>query len=330
MQRQRLVNGTVGLLALLLPTAGCVAAEPANTPSPAPTVTVEPFEGRLRILINGEHFTDYIHADTPRPILYPVLGPGGAPMTRNFPMKRIDGEANDHPHHRSLWFAHGNVNGIDFWADGDNRGRIVHDKTLRIDQHDDHASITTRSHWVAPDGEVILTDERTLTFREIDNARCIDFVITLHASHGDVTLGDTKEGTMAIRTHPNLRLANGRGVTTANGRAVNSEGDRDKDLWGKRAAWVDYHGEIDGKRVGVAILDHPDNPRHPTWWHARDYGLVAANPLGIHDFENKPAGTGDMTVPAGESVTFAYRFIFHAGDTEVADIAGRYERWAAE
>ena len=145
-----------------------------------------------------------------------------------------------------------------------------------------------------------------------------------------MTFGDTKEGTMGIRTHPNLRLRNDarRGVTTANGQALNSAGDRDGKLWGKRAKWVDYWGKIGDHIVGVAIFEHPSSARHPTWWHARDYGLVAANAFGVHDFEKKPRGTGDMVIEAGGSVTFKYRFLFHEGDAEAAKIAERYAAYA--
>jgi hypothetical protein len=114
------------------------------------------------------------------------------------------------------------------------------------------------------------------------------------------------------------------------GHAVNSEGHRDGDLWGKRAKWVDYWGDVEGKTVGIAIFDHPSNPRHPTWWHARSYGLVTANPFGIHDFEDKPAGTGDMVIKQGESVTFRHRFLFHEGDAESAEIEKAYAAFAEE
>ena len=135
---------------------------------------------------------------------------------------------------------------------------------------------------------------------------------------------------MAIRTHPNLRLSNDpkRGVTTANGQAVTSTGVRGGAVWGKRAEWIDYWGKIDGKTVGIAIFDHPSNPRHPTWWMARTYGYVGANPFGIHAFEGKPAGTGDFSIKAGRTVTFRYRFVFHEGDPKQAKIADRYRRFA--
>jgi hypothetical protein len=148
----------------------------------------------------------------------------------------------------------------------------------------------------------------------------MDYEVTLTASQGDLVLGDTKEGTMAIRLAPTLRLK-GR---VGQGHIVNSEGVRDGDTWGKRADWCDYYGPVNGKTVGVAIFDNPKNPRHPTWWHVRDYGLFAANPVGQHDFEKKPKGVGDLKIKAGDSLTFRYRFYFHQGTTEQADVAGRY------
>ena len=107
-----------------------------------------------------------------------------------------------------------------------------------------------------------------------------------------------------------------------------STGARDGETWGKRAAWCDYFGPVEGKTVGIAIFDHPQNPQHPTWWHVRDYGLFAANPFGVHDFEKKPAGSGNLTIPAGQSVTFRYRVLLHEGDDRQAEIARRYQEYA--
>ena len=154
----------------------------------------------------------------------------------------------------------------------------------------------------------------------------MDFDVTIHASHGDVTLGDTKEGSMAIRLAPTIRLQG----EVGEGHIVNSEGDRDDTTWGRRAAWCDYYGPVKKNIVGVAIFDHPDNPRHPTWWHVRDYGLFAANPFGVHDFEGKPPGTGDIYIASGENKTFRYRFFFHIGDEQEAKVAERYLEYATE
>ena len=155
--------------------------------------------------------------------------------------------------------------------------------------------------------------------------RILDFEVTINASHGQVTLGDTKEGTMAIRVAPTMRVEG----KVAKGHIINSEGLKDKETWGKRAAWCDYYGPVDGQTVGVAIFDHPDNPKHPTWWHVRPYGLFAANPFGVHDFERKPPGMGDLAIPPGQSVTFKWRFYFHKGDEKQGQVAERYREYAA-
>ena len=294
-----------------------------------PQVDIQKLDGKLRVSVDGELFTEYIYEGHPKPFLYPVKGPYGMGLTRDFPMNPdVEGDAHDHDHHKSLWFAQDKVNGVRFWAE---EGRIVQDELISVSDGETEASFTAKNKWLNPDGKPVCTDTRTISFTTLPEGRVIDWKITLHASHGDLKIGDTKEGTMAIRTHPNLRLTNdsGRGVTTANGKAFNSQGTRGRELWGQRASWVDYWGKIKDKTVGVAIFDHPTNPRHPTWWHARHYGLIAANPFGLHYFEDMPAGAGDMKIPEGESVTFRYRFVFHKGDFEEADVAKLYRDYAA-
>jgi hypothetical protein len=286
------------------------------------------------VTIDGKPFTEYRYSGYAKPILYPVYGPGQKPMTRNYPMvKGVDNEATDHPHHKSIWYTHDEVNGIRFWMeDGEGKAEKQAGTQVPTKLEIKGNTIVTTNDWKAPDGDTVCSDKRVLTFGTDGDARYIDYEVTWIASSGDVTIGDTKEGTMGIRTHPKLRLnaTPKRGNHTAGGHSINSEGVTGKAMWGKRAAWVDYWGEIDGQVTGVAIFDHPDNPRHPTWWHARDYGLVAANPFGVNHFEGKPDGTGDMTLPAGETLTFRYRFLFHPGDAEAADIAKRYKQYAGK
>lgn len=279
----------------------------------------------LKVEINGELFTEYNYQDVPRPFFYPVIGPTGDNIARNWPMKDINpDEAKDHVHHKSLWFTHGEVNGQDFWGEGGGSGKIVHDKFVKVESGAKAGVIEDKNKWVARDGKVVCTDTRTHKFYSLPDGQIMDFEITIHASEGKVVLGDTKEGSMAIRLAPTMRLAG----KVAKGHIVNSEGDKDKSTWGKRAAWCDYYGPVEGKTVGVAIFDHPKNPKHPTWWHVRDYGLFAANPFGVHDFEKKPAGTGDITIPEGESLTFKYRFYFHKGGAEEAEVAKHYREYA--
>jgi len=109
---------------------------------------------------------------------------------------------------------------------------------------------------------------------------------------------------------------------------MNSQGVRGADIWGKAARWVDYWGPLGGRTMGIAILDHPASFRHPTHWHARDYGLVAANPFGLHDFTGAPQGSGDHTIPAGGSLALRSLFVFHEGDAESAGIEAVWRRWA--
>ena len=132
---------------------------------------------------------------------------------------------------------------------------------------------------------------------------------------------------MGIRMRTPLQLRDLDGSVGAAGQCANSEGVRGAEIWGKPARWVDYWGPVDGTTVGIAILDHPTNLRHPTCWHARDYGLVAANPFGLHDFTGAPQGSGAYTLPAGKSLTFRYLVVLHEGDPETAGIEHRWKRW---
>ena len=291
-------------------------------------VKIDDVDNKLRIEINGKLFTEYNYQDVPRPFFYPVIGPTGVPVVRHYPMNPdLDkgGDRHDHPHHRSLWFTHGEVNGQDFWGEGSNSGKIIHDRFLRVSSGPDVGVIQSTNKWVAKSGEVVCTDTRMHRFHNTLDGQIMDFEVTLHASNGKVTLGDTKEGSMAIRLTSTMRLKG----EVGKGHIVNSEGQTDGATWGKRAAWCDYYGPVEGRTVGVAIFDHPDNPKHPTWWHVRDYGLFAANPFGVHDFERKPDGTGDITIPAGESLTFKYRFYFHKGDEKQGKVAGHYRKYAS-
>lgn len=308
----------------------CAAALLAGITTASAGVQITEQADRVRVEINGKLFTEYVFKDTPRPYCYPLLGPGGLHMSRHFPMKEAPAEDRDHKHHRSFWFAHGSVNGHDLWSEGQNSGRTVHDKFLRISSGEKEGVIQSRNNWVAKDGTVLCSDERTLRFHNRpDNERMVDFEITLNAGNTDLTLGDTKEGTMALRLAETMRLKHNKDNTgKPTGHIVNSEGIRDGATWGKRAKWCDYHGPVEGKILGAAIFDHPSNPRHPTWWHVRDYGLFAANPFGQHDFESLPdKAAGNLVVPAGKSVTFRYRFYLHEGDEQQGKVAERYAEY---
>ncbi len=316
------------IAATLVFLAGISSAISADK-SPKQGVQITELTDRLRVEIDGKLFTEYYFKDVAKPYCYPIIGPSGAAMTRNWPMKDVPGEEHDHPHHRSLWFTHGNVNDVDFWMENEKAGKTVHEKFLEVSSGKKAGVIRSKNKWVAKDGTVVATDERTLRFSGDAKLRMIDYNVTLTAGKTDVKMGDTKEGTMGVRLAESMRLTQGKN-TPGEGHIVNSEGVRDGETWGKRAAWVDYYGPVEGKVVGVAIFDSPKNPQFPTWWHVRDYGLFAANPFGVHDFEKKPPGTGAYTIPAGKSVTYRYRIVFHDGDEKQADIAKLAKKYAGE
>ncbi len=297
--------------------------------------SAEQLDGRTRILLDGELFTELVHDDDspygtiPRPFLFPIYGPTGASMTRSYPMlDQVEKESRDHPHHRSLWFAHP-VNGVDFWAQGEGKGRVVADGEPTVSEDSTGLGITMNAKWIAADETELLIGRQVYGFKvQEDGSRVIDIQVELTPAEGveQATFQDTKEGTMAIRTHPALRLVGDH----ASGHAFNSEGDTDRDLWGKRAKWVAYWGTIKDEICGVAIFDHPNNLRHPTWWHAREYGLVAANPFGIHDFERTREGLGDFELKQGETLNLKYRFVFFAGHATDKSIKKKYESWVEE
>jgi len=259
----------------------------------------------------------------PKPYLYPVYGPNDKPITRHFPMQMVQGERTDHPHHRSIWFTHGEVNGADFWTEGAGRGVIVHRGLERAESGPVLARWVARNQWQLPDGKPILDETTEVICYAAPDSRWIDYTVALTALDADVKFGDTKEGTFGVRVASSMEV-----TRNAGGQIVNANGQRDREAWGKRAPWCDYTGIVEGDTVGIAIFDHPANLRHPTYWHVRDYGLFAANPFGVHDFEaGKPKGTGDYTLKKGETLTFRYRLWLHRGRTEEAGVARQYEAY---
>ena len=281
----------------------------------------------MDVLIDGELFTTFDYGTYSKPILYPILGPGQIGMTRNWPMKDgVKGEAHDHPHHKSMWISH-EISGVDFWSE---KGGSVTTTAVEQDgkKFNEKDAIRATSSWVRKnDGKTSLTDATIYRFGVGENSRWIDCTITYKATQGDFQFDDTKEGLFAIRTHPDLRLTAKpkQGVKEVFGNAINSEGETGKGIWGKAAKWVLYQGPIDGNPMSVAMYDDPGNLRHPTTWHARDYGLVTANPFGLHHFQGKEKGAGVYVVKNGGSLTLRYRVEFIQGLATPADIEKRYE-----
>jgi hypothetical protein len=323
--------------------AGWLATD--ASPSRAEWLSLQKTDHGMKVLADGKLFAEYRTDIGTKPVLWPIIGPTGAEMTRNYPMKDVEGEKRDHYHQQSFWFTYGEVNDLDFWAEprsykdgkgpaGKKYGTIVEREVVSVGSsasssqasNQAEAQFVTRNDWIdAQTKKRQLEDERVYRFLSGNNVRMIDFTITLKASDGDVHFGDTKEGAMGIRIPTVMDVNSKKG-----GRIENSEGQTDDSAWGQPARWVDYTGTLDGKPVGIAILNHPSSFHYPSRWHVRTYGLFAANPFGLHDFDKQAKEPGGYKLPAGESLTLSYRFVFHTGDTKAADIAKAFEAYAKE
>ena len=301
-----------------------------NSASPALaaeiTLTTES-NGDVTVKCDGKLFTRYLLCSKTKPVLYPVIGPEGQAMTRQFPLEEaLPTEKADHPHQRSVWFTHGDVNGLSFWHEPGSFGNkevpygtVKHVEFKKCDGN----TIIADNQWLDMDGQILLTETREITFGADDQVRWFDWTSAVTAQQDQVTLGDTKEGTFGVRVAGSMKVSSKLG-----GKIVNCDGLTDDDAWGKPAKWVDYTGPVDGKTVGIAIFNSPASYGFPTHWHVRGYGLFAANPFGLHDFYGKESGkNGSVTLKKGESLTFKYRVVLHTGDTKSAKIADLYEKY---
>ncbi|MCC6291387.1 MAG: PmoA family protein [Bryobacterales bacterium] len=281
---------------------------------------------RVMVDIGGKPFTAlFTSAAGTKPYLHPLRTATGVIVTRVWPMEEKEGEAKDHIHHRGLWFSHGDVNGFDFWANdpSQQKGKQGVIRTKRITDLKSgkkDGAVGATFEWVTPAGKVLVNEARTMTFYSHPSLRVIDFDILLTSTE-PAKFGDTKEGTFAMRLTAPLDGKHSGKMTSSTG-AVG-----EKQVWGKRFPWVDYAGTVEGQAVGVAIFDHPGNPKHPTYWHARDYGLFAANIFGEHDFYNDKTRDGSMTLNPGVTWRFRYRVVIHPGDAASAGLAKLYDEW---
>src|SRR3954471_20218649 len=293
-------------------------------------VTAERNKHGVTIKIDGKPFTEYLTKAGHSPALWPVIGPTGTPVTRSYPFTAKD-ETDDHPHHQSFWFTHDKVNGINFWGankndeQGDRGPHIAHREFIDVSSSGNTARIVTRNDWMNGENRVC-EDKRIIVFgKGPADSRWIDFTITIKATDGDVTFGDTKEGSFALRVADSMRVDAKQG-----GHIVNSDGKENADAWGLPARWVDYTGPVEGKTVGIAIMSHPKSFHPLPRWHVRTYGLFAANPFGQKDFPDPAAAKqGEYTLNKGDSIKLLYRVILHRGKSNSADIDRAFREFAA-
>jgi len=307
---------------------------------------------QIDLTYNGKLLTAYCYYDSAmKPVLYPINTVSGITVTRGFPFEPRPGERVDHPHHTGMWMNYESVNGLDFWNNSTaipyssraKYGSIVHDGVVRTDFDGSKALLEVTARWVNHAGEILLRESTRYKFSIEDGNLVIDRKTTLTALDNEVKFKDVKDGFLGIRVareleHPSnepevfmdahgnptpVPAINNEGVS---GEYLSSEGIKGNDVWSTRGRWVSLRGKKDGKDVSVTIIDHPKNPGYPTYWHARGYGLFAANPLGQEIFSKGKEKLNLMLKPQ-ESVTFQYRVVIHEGD--LLD-AGRIDKMARD
>ena len=310
----------------------------ASPPAPEP-VKLTQHGNRIDVSIGDRPFTTY-HFDPAqaKPYLQPLRAATGTVVSRGFPLGNDVPEAHVkdrslEPHQRDLYFAHGDINGVNFWAEeafkrfyGEQSlpfGRTTFRRLDGVTSGD--ASGTVRAEFALEGAGkgVMGTEIQEYIFSGDSTTRRIDCAFTIRADHGPLTINDTKEGTFAIRVAPELN--------SPPGVMINSRGGKgEPEIWGKPAEWVDYSGTIGTEQVGIAIFDDPRNFRHPTTWHARGYGLFSVNPFGLRAFTNDSKADGSYRIEPAGSLALRYRVLIHAENATQANIADEYRRYVEE
>jgi hypothetical protein len=327
MQQPAIVVAVMAALA----TAVAQAFRPA-----VPAVTVTPNEAarRVDVAIGGAPFTSYIWPErVKKPVLDPIRSAKGTIVTRGWPLDPRPGERVDHPHHVGLWFNYESVNGVDFWNNSDGlksedaakMGAIVHRRIVTAKGGANRGQLVTDSDWVLPGGKTLMHERTELFFSGDASTRTIDRVATLTALGERVVFADAKDGMLGMRVARQLEQPSnepqvftdiaGRATavpvmdnTGVSGQYISSDGKRGDAVWGTRGRWTMLTGKVGGGPITIAMIDHPKNPGFPTYWHARGYGLFAANPLGQKVFSEGREAL-NFTIEPRASATFRYRVV---------------------
>ena len=341
------------IAAVLFLAANLVLAAPKGV-----QVTPDAANRRVNITIDGQPFTSYIWPTTlKKPVLFPIIDADGVTITRGWPLAPRPGERTDHPHHDGLWFNYSNVNGFDFWNNSDSippqrapkMGTIVFDNIVSTKSGANKGELVTDSTWIDGQNHPILAETTHYVFAHNGPTRSIDLVVTLKALD-HVVFNDDKDGLLGLRVARWLEspeekggtftdangvatkvdaTANLPGVAPPTGEYLTSEGVKGEAAWSTRGRWCSLTGHnSEGHTVTIAIFDHPGNENYPTFWHARGYGLFAANPLGQHMFDPKKSPL-NYTLEKGQSTTFRYRVVIYTHTATTDELNHEADAFAA-
>ncbi len=308
------MKNATGLVVLVTLISLCCTAQPVAFSQEA---------GKIQVFIEGKPFGAlYCAREQDKPFFFPLRTSTGIVVTRGWPVEPAPGDSTDHPHQRGLWWAHGLTNGIDFWTNRPGTGRYELKSTPQVDPRTE--TIRVELAMAGPDKQVIGSLVEEYAFAAHGTGRFVDVYVQILADRGKpVKLGDTREGVMGVRVCEELNESRGATLLSSEG------GASEKQIWGKRAKWVDYSGKVKSAVVGVAMFDHPSNPKFPTFWMARGYGLLAANCFGESEFTGDKTRDGSLSIPAGGKLEFRHRVVIHLGDAKTAGVDKLYSQWAA-
>lgn len=339
---------------VILPVMAALAQVPARENTDI-RVVPDQTARRVDVFVGKQLFTAYIYPDTvKKPVLFPIRTAQGNLVTRGFPLEPMPGERVDHPHQVGLWFNYGDVNGLDFWnnsnavraSERDKFGTIVHREVIGTSSGKDRGSLKVAMDWLKPDGKALLREETTFAFRAAGAVRSIDHITRLTANDEPVLFKDNKEGVIGLRVARQLEqpATKAEVFTDASGKATpvpvlnnegvtglyhSSEGKTGDDVWGTRGRWLALSGKIGIEDITLAILDHPSNPGFPTYWHARGYGLFAANPLGQKAMSNGREEL-NLKLEPKQSASFRYRLLILSEKFSAESMEKQYQRFISE
>ena len=321
----------------------------ANLMAEAPKVELVRGKNRIDVVIAGEPFTSYLYGvNMTKPLLVPVRTPSGIEVSRRHPLTELEGGSTDHGHHVGIFFAVDQVNGVKFWNNTGLSPQIRHVEITEVQSGTGTGKLSAISHWIDEKKQVLLEEKRTMLFLAGEHEYAIDLSIDLTAKCPRILFEDIEEGMLAIRVSDYLRESDPeispqpgqplpKESLPGTGRYFSSNGDiTAKNVWGKRARWVALQGVRQGKVVGVAILNHPASINYPTYWHARNYGLFSANPLGQGDFQRQQPRKYRknkimplrLTLEQGETVHFRFLVIVYEGFRTNQQIEERFKKFA--
>ena len=264
----RKVSAAVFLV--LLMGANALAQNP-SVPKPVPKLQVIPMPyyqasfQRDGAEIARYHFSPELN----RPFVFPMAGPSGLSLTRMGHPR----DPQSHSHHNSVWISHTDVNGTDFWSDS-GKGRVRHKRIIKYEDAGECSFVVAENEWVTKEGKILLLETRRVMVLLLEDSEWLLIIdMELKANESRVALGKTPFGMFGVR------MAKTIGVNDGGGTIRNSEGGvNEKDIFWKRAKWVDYSGPITNQKIeGVTLFDHPDNPNFPSYFHVRNDGWMGAS-----------------------------------------------------